>query len=190
MCEVITGTALTLSSAASYAAAAAAVVGTVSSVMSAEQQSKNQNAAAEQTRLNAVDAQNKNFEQANRQGIENRENQTVEQDAIRRQMAVRLGQARASAGASGISGGSVDALLLDLAGKGLEAGTTSEMNYTRQQAATSDMNSNIGVSTRNVINGTRTTAGPGALSYLGAGLSITNSALQTQNRTRNQIGAI
>jgi hypothetical protein len=189
MCEVFTGTALTLSSAASYAAAAAAVVGTATSVMSAEQQSKNQNAAAEQTRLNAVDAQNKNFEQANRQGIENRENATAEQDRIRREMAMRVGTARASAAAGGISGGSVDALLLDLSGKGLEAGTTSEMNYARQQAALADVNSNIGVGTRNTINGTRTTAGPGALQYLGAGLSISNSILQTQNTSKNKIGS-
>ena len=154
-----------------------------------DKQAKATNAATEVQRQNIHQAAMTNYAQANRQGIEDRENQSVQGAQIQREMASRLGTARVSAGAAGIGGASVDALMLDLAGQGLAAGTTSETNYARTVAAREDQAANIGTTQRSQLASARDVQGPGALDYLGAGLKVGASYYTAQNKQTAKIGS-
>ena len=158
-------------------------------LVSQQQTAKNVNAANAQQRVAVNAATIENYTQANRQGIEDRENATVEMNQIEREKASRLASARVSAGAAGVGGASVDALLLDLAGKGLEAGTTSATNYARLVDAHDDRVTNIGTNQRSQLAGIRDQSGPGALDFIGAGLRVSNAYATSQQRTQTKAGA-
>lgn len=166
-------------------ASAAASAG--SALYSQSVASKNQNAANEQQRVAVHAAAIENYTQANRQGIEDRENQSVEMSQIDREKVARLSSARVSAGAAGVGGASVDALMLDLAGKGLEAGTTSATNYARTAAAREDRVANIGINQRSQLAGIRDVSGPGVADYLGAGLRVANAYVGGEQRTQRKV---
>lgn len=76
-----------------------------------------------------------NFAALADEGLQEAENRTQTVDNLRRERAVRVAQAEAQAAGAGVGGGAIDALLLDLQGKGLEAGTSAEINYARGQSA-------------------------------------------------------
>lgn len=187
MCEPVTIGALTIT--AGQMAAGAAALSAGAALYGQSQSAKATNAANENQRVAVHAAAIENYAQANREGIEDRENQTVQLSSIDREQVSRLATARVSAGAAGIGGASVDALMLDLAGKGLEASTTSEMNYARQSAARQDQLAGIGTNQRSQLAGIRDVRGPGALEYLGAGLQVGNSYATTTAKTKQRIGA-
>ncbi|MFS2049035.1 hypothetical protein ACEN9J_07705 [Variovorax sp. Varisp41] len=179
MCDIITPTVLLVASMAASAGTA---------IYSQKQNAKAVNRSNETQRIATHAAAIENYSQANRQGIEDRENASVEGTEIARERAARLGSARVSAGAAGIGGASVDALLLDLSGKGLAAGTTSEMNYARQQAARQDQVDNIGINQRSQLSRLQDVKGPGFAEYLGAGLKVANTYASTQIQSQQRIG--
>lgn len=76
-----------------------------------------------------------NFAALADEGLQEAENRTQTVDNLRRERAIRIAEGEAQAAGAGVSGASIDALLLDLQGKGLEAGTSAEINYARGQAA-------------------------------------------------------
>jgi hypothetical protein len=115
-----------------------------------------------------------NYAALNRQAVEDRENVTMQTDQIRREMRVRSAQATAGAAANDIGGLSVDALLLDLSGKGLEAATSAEMNYARSQGARGDQMKQVYSTGRSQAAQVRNV---GAADYIGAGLKIGNSVM-------------
>lgn len=185
MCEPVTIGALTIT--AGQMAAAATAVSAGMALYGQKQNAKAVNSANEAKRVATHAAAVENYTQANRQGIEDRENASVEATLIDRERASRLGAARVSAGAAGIGGASVDALLLDLSGKGLEAGTTSEMNYARQQAARQDQVNNIGINQRSQLSAIRDISGPGIADYIGAGLRVGGAYANTQIKQDQRI---
>lgn len=83
----------------------------------------------------AVENLQTNYAALNDEGLQEAENRAQTTDSLRRERAVRIAQAEAQAAGAGVGGNSVDALLLDLSGKGLEAGTSAEVNYARNQSA-------------------------------------------------------
>lgn len=152
-----------------------AAVSAVGSAMSLQSQADAAEAQAENINKATVD----NYASLNRQAIEDRENQSVEQSQIQRTMVERTATAKAAAAGSEISGLSVDALLLDLAGKGLEAGTTSEQNYLRAGHARSDEFNQTRNTAQSQLNQIRT---PGVADYLGVGLKIADAGIKWKNR--------
>lgn len=186
MCEPVTIGTLTIT--AGQMAAGAAALSAGAALYGQNQNAKATNTANAQQRVAVNAAAIENYAQANRQGIEDRENQTVEISQIEREKVSRMASARVSTGAAGVGGASVDALLLDLAGKGLEAGTTSATNYARLVDARDDRVANIGTRQRSQLAVTRDAAGPGVADYLGAGLRVANAYSTTNQRTRTKVG--
>lgn len=159
-----------------------AIASVAATAFSAVTQIQGQNAMAKASAEKAkVDAENirastvSNYAQSNRQGIEDRENVAIEQQRLERERVARLGSARVAAAGSGIGGLSVDALLLNLSGKGLEAQNAAEVNYTRTTAARSDQALALGLSGASQMNQIRQTPRAGAMDYIGAGLNIAGS---------------
>ena len=145
------------------------------------------NDAAAQQDENIRKATVQNFNQLNRQGVEDAQNHAVEQQRISREMASRVATGRAQAGASGVGGLSVDAMLLNLAGKGLEAQTTSEMNYARTMAARQDQATEIEMNARGQLAGVQWSPGVGAAEYMGAGLKIGGAYAQYKKETTPKV---
>lgn len=165
--------------------AVTSLAGTGLSIMQAQDNAKAQNAQSAQVNAQA-EAQNKiinktqvdSYAQLSRQGVEDRENQTMEGEALRREMIARTATARVAAAGSGISGLSVDAMLLDLSGKGLTAGATSETNYVRSVASREDQSAQLQNRTAGELSRVqygKPKASVGAATYLGAGLQIANA---------------
>lgn len=186
MCEPVTIGTLTITAGQMAAGAAALSAGTA--LYGQSQNFKATNVANENQRVAVHAAAVESYAQANRQSIEDRENQTVQLASIEREQASRLAAARASAGAAGIGGASVDALMLDLAGKGLEASTTSEMNYARQSAARQDQVAGIARNQRSQLASIRDVRSPGAVDYLGAGLQIGNAYATASAKSKQRSG--
>ena len=195
MCEPATIAATTAFFAknAALITAASALGGGGLSIMSAQSQAAAQNEMADRQNASA-DAQTRAINQAQvdsyaqlgRAGVEDRENFTMESEALRREKVARMASARVSAAGSGVSGLSVDALLLDLSGKGLQAGTTAEMNYARSESARADQAVNLqnrtaGELSRVQRGGPKTSVGVGA--YLGAGLKIAGAGVDYSKAT-------
>lgn len=91
--------------------------------------------------------------------------------------------ARVSAGESGVSGLSVDALLRDLAGEAGYDNTNVEANYLRQNTALNAKRENIYNSTVSDINTMQTPQGP---DYFGAGLRLANAGLDSYKYYRRE----
>lgn len=178
MCEPTTLTALAIAS---------TVASTGVAVYSADQQKKAVNASNETQRQAIHAAAIENYTQANRQGVEERENQTAEQAQIARERAARLSAATTSAAAGGVGGASVDAFMLDLAGKGLEASSTSESNYARATHALGDQVNNIGTSTRSQLASVRDQSRSLGLDALGAGLQVGTAYYSNQAKSQQRI---
>ncbi|MCA0324046.1 MAG: hypothetical protein LCH89_00360 [Proteobacteria bacterium] len=128
-----------------------------------------------------------NYSALNRQGVEDRENASVEQTKIKNDTESRTASARAAAAGAEVGGLSVDALLLDLAGKGLEAGTTSDINYTRSAQARADQAEAL---RRGAVSQKAAIRDVGVAEYLGAGLQIANTGLNYVNKRKAARGGI
>lgn len=123
------------------------------------------------------------YAQLNRQGVEESQNASIEGSKLHREMTTRVASARVSAAGAGVSGMSVDALLLDLSGKGLEAATTAETNYARGAASRADQAAEL--QNRNLGDKSRLQRGSGVngLDVLGAGLKIGGAYAQYKKDT-------
>lgn len=130
------------------------------------------NKAADIQQANINKSTVQNYAQLNRQGVEDAQNQAVEQSKLTREMASRVATGRAQAGAAGISGTSVQAMLLDLAGKGLDAKTTSDMNYARSVAAREDQATELLNNATGQLSGIQWASGVGLMDVMGSGLKI------------------
>jgi hypothetical protein len=115
------------------------------------------------------------YAQLNRQGVEDAQNATVTGNNLQREMATRIASARTAAAGVGVSGLSVDAMLLDLSGKGLEAGTTAEMNYARTQASRMDQAAALQGQGTNELSKLRMATGPTGGDYAAAGFKVANA---------------
>lgn len=180
MCEPATITAATAWLAANagtvaLASSAIGAVGTGLQIKNAQDTAKAQNEAINKSTVD-------NYAALNRQAVEDQQNASLEGDQIRREVAVRGARAAASAAANDIGGLSVDALLLDLSGKGLEAATSAEMNYARSQGARADRTQAVYSSGRSQAAQVRNV---GTADYVAAGLKIGSSfmgAADTYNK--------
>lgn len=165
-----------------------AAIGAGLSLMQQQAQADAINDAAEVQDKNIREATAQNYNQLNRQGVEDAQNAAVEGAMLSRQVTQRVATGRASVGASGISGLSVNAMLLDLAGKGLEAQTSAETNYARQMSARNDQAAEIQRGAAGQLSGVQRAAGVGALDVFGAGLKVA-SAYSTSNAATLRTGA-
>lgn len=167
MCEPATLAAIGTWAASNAAAisAVSAVAGTGLSIHSQRETAKAQNGAINKAQVDS-------YAQLSRQGVEDAQNNTLEVNKLNREMTSRVASARVAAAGSGVGGLSVDAMLLDLSGKGLEAATTSEMNYARTQVARNDQAAGL----KSGFDGQRAQVrNAGAADYLAAGLKIADA---------------
>lgn len=142
----------------------------------------NRAADVQQANINKTTVQN--YAQLNRQGVEEAQNQAVEQAKLTREMTARVGTGRAQAGAAGIFGTSVNAMLLDLAGKGLDAKATSETNYARGVAARNDQAIELQQNATGQLSNVRRASGVGMMDVVGAGLKIGSTYYSEQAADR------
>lgn len=147
-------------------------IGAGLSLLQQQDQADQMNAAADRQEKAINESTVASYEQLNRQATENAQNASVEGVKLSREVATRTATARAQNGASGVSGLSVDAMLLDLAGKGLEAQTSADTNYARQVAATNDQFSEIQRGAKGQLGSIQRSAGVTGLDVLGAGLKV------------------
>lgn len=178
MCEPATITAAT-----GWLAANAGWIGLASTAIGTGLQIKTQQDAAEAQNEAIARSTVDNYASLGRQAVEDRENASLERDQIARETRVRAAKAEAAAAANGIGGLSVDALLLDLSGKGLEAATSAEMNYARSQDAREDQFKSVHSSARSQAAQVRNVGGA---DYLAAGLRIGTAGVKYAGE-RNKI---
>lgn len=155
-------------------------VGQGLALMQQQDQADQVNRAADRQEKAINTATAQSYNQLNRQGVEESQNAAVEGAALSRDVAARVATGRAQAGGSGVAGLSVNAMLLDLAGKGLEAQTTSEMNYARGVAVRQDQAAEIESNANGQLGGIQRAPGVGLLDVAGAGLKVA-SAYTAQN---------
>lgn len=133
----------------------------------------NRAADRQEKAINIATAQN--YNQLNRQGIEEAQNAAVAGASLSREIGSRVATGRAQAGASGVAGLSVNAMLLDLAGKGLNAQTTADMNYARGAAARQDQAAEIESNAKAQLGGIQRAPGVGLWDVMGAGLKVASA---------------
>lgn len=140
--------------------------------------------AADVQQANINKATVQNYAQLNRQGVEEAQNQAVEQSKLTRELTSRVGTGRAQAGAAGLFGTSVNAMLLDLAGKGLDAKATSETNYARGVAARNDQAIELEQNATGQLSSVKRASGVGMMDVVGAGLKIGSTYYSEQAADR------
>ncbi len=165
MCEPTTLMALTAAS-------------SVASVIAQSQAADAQSAANMRQYQNTMAARATNINQTNLAQQQEREGamQKLEQNDL----AARAGAstARVSAGESGISGLSVDALLADMGNKSNRFQTAIDTNYDRASTAIALQRENVNTNAASQINSLKTPAMP---DYFGAALRIGNAAYNLNN---------
>lgn len=163
---------------------ALSAVGQGLSLMQKQQVADEQNAAARRQEAIVLKTTTDNYAQINRQGVEDAQNAAVETNKLRREMASRVASARVSAAGAGVSGMSVDALLLDLSGKGLDAITTSETNYARSVAARNDQITEVQNKATADMGNIKFASGVGAMDVAGAGLQVARTYTAQNDATQ------
>jgi len=133
------------------------------------------NRAADEQQKNINRSTMDNYAQLNRQGVEESQNAAVEGAKLSRDVVSRVSTGRAQAGSSGVTGLSVNAMLLDLAGKGLDAQTTAETNYACGAAARADQATEIYNNATGQLGSIQRSSGVGVWDVAGAGLKIANA---------------
>jgi opacity protein-like surface antigen len=125
-----------------------------------------------------------NANQANANLMKTQEATATSQKKIENNAIARRDMARAtvSAGESGVSGVSVDALLAELGGRAGTANANAEVNYLNRDRAIEVDRMNSWAGTASAINSLKTPVQP---DYIGAGLRIADSGLSYQNRMNN-----
>jgi len=153
-------------------------------VVAQQQAASAQEAANMRQYQNAMTARATNINQTNLAQQQEREGamQRLEQNDL----AARAGAAtaRVSAGESGVSGLSVDALLADLGNKSNRFQTAVETNYDRASSAIALQRENVNTNAASQINSLKTPAMP---DYFSAALRIGNAAYNYQNPDKVRI---
>lgn len=156
MCDPVSMTVLTVAS-------------TVASV-SAQQQAADAQAESNQRQYdNTMRAYRENVNQTNLAQQQEREGSLMKVEDNNMKSRAAASTATVSAGESGISGLSVDALLGDLSGKEGRYNSAVQTNYDRAEGAIMNQRENVYASAASQINGLQT---PQAPDYLGAALKI------------------
>lgn len=171
MCEPTT--ALLVLSAASAAAG----------VYGQQQQAKAQNAYNDQQAKNTMEAYRANLAQTNL--MQSQEQAAASQKINENNRAAEAAKAKAlvSAGESGISGLSVDALLADLSGEQSRYNESVNQNYENASMAIDNQRRNVQINASSQINSLKTPQTP---DYFGAALRIGQAAYDYKNPRVNQ----
>ena len=145
------------------------VASTVSGIYGQQQQAKAQNAYNEQQAKNALEAYKANIDQTNL--MQSQEHAAATQKINENNRAAEAAKAKAlvSAGESGISGLSVDALLADLSGGQARYNDSANQNYENASMAIDNQRKNAQINATSQINKLETPKSP---DYLGAALKI------------------
>lgn len=160
------------------------VVSAVGTVVAQSQAADAQSAANMRQYQNTMAARATNINQTNLAQQQEREGamQKLEQNDL----AARAGAstARVSAGESGVSGLSVDALLADVGNKSNRFQTSIDTNYDRASTAIALQRENVNTNAASQINSLKTPAMP---DYFTAGLRIGNAVYRQQNGMAPQV---
>ena len=151
---------------------------TVAGVYGQQQQAKAQNAANEQQAKNTMEAYRANIAQTNL--MQSQEHAAATQKVNENNRAASAAQAKAlvSAGESGISGLSVDALLAELSGEQARYNDSVNQNYQNASMAIDNQRKNAQINASSQINQLETPQSP---DYLGAALRIGQAAYDYKN---------
>jgi len=153
--------------------AIASVASTVASVSAQSQAADAQSAANQRQYENTMRARAANLNQTNL--MQQQEREAGSQQLEQNNMAARAAKSTAtvSAGESGISGLSVDALLADLGTKQNRFNSSVVTNYDNSSMAIANQRENVDINAASQINSLKTPAMP---DYFGAALRIGNAA--------------
>jgi hypothetical protein len=153
--------------------AIASVASTVASVSAQQQAASAQTAANQRQYDNTMKARAANLNQTNL--MQQQEREAGSQQLEQNNMAARAAKSTAtvSAGESGISGLSVDALLSDLGTKQNRFNSSVVTNYDNSSMAIANQRENVDINAASQINSLKTPAMP---DYFGAALRIGNAA--------------
>ena len=155
----------------------------VAGVYGQQQQAKAQNAYNDQQAKNAMEAYRANIAQTNL--MQSQEHAAATQKVNENNRAAEAAQAKAlvSAGESGISGLSVDALLAELSGEQARYNDSVNQNYQNASMAIDNQRKNAHINASSQINQLKTPQSP---DYLGAGLRIGQAVYDYKNPRVNQ----
>lgn len=162
---------------------ALSVASTVVGVYGQQQQVKAQNAYNDQQAKNAMEAYRANIAQTNL--MQSQEHAAATQKVNENNRAAEAAQAKAlvSAGESGISGLSVDALLANLSGEQARYNDSVNQNYESASMAIGNQRKNAQINASSQINQLKTPQSP---DYLGASLRIGQAVYDYKNPRVNQ----
>ena len=154
------------------------VASTVAGVYGQQQQAKAQKAYNDQQAKNTMEAYKANLEQTNL--MQSQEHAAATQKVNENNRAAEAAKATAlvSAGESGISGLSVDALLANLSGEQARYNESVNQNYENASMAIDNQRTNAQVNAASQINSLKTPQSP---DYLGAALRIGQAAYDYKN---------
>ena len=154
------------------------VASTVAGVYGQQQQAKAQKAYNDQQAKNTMEAYKANLEQTNL--MQSQEHAAATQKVNENNRAAEAAKATAlvSAGESGISGLSVDALLANLSGEQARYNESVNQNYQNASMAIDNQRTNAQVNAASQINSLKTPQSP---DYLGAALRIGQAAYDYKN---------
>ena len=157
---------------------ALSIASTVAGVYGQQQQAKAQNAYNEQQAKNAMEAYKANLAQTNL--MQSQEHAAATQKINENNRAAEAAKAKAlvSAGESGISGLSVDALLANLSGEQARYNESVNQNYENASMAIDNQRTNAHVTATSQINSLKTPQSP---DYLGAALRIGQAVYDYKN---------
>ena len=159
-------------------ALALSVASTVAGVYGQQQQAKAQQAYNDQQAKNAMEAYKANLAQTNL--MQSQEHAAATQKVNENNRAAEAAKAKAlvSAGESGISGLSVDALLANLSGEQARYNESVNQNYENASMAIDNQRTNAQVNAASQINSLKTPQSP---DYLGAALRIGTAVYDYKN---------
>ena len=162
---------------------ALSIASTVAGVYGQQQQAKAQNAYNEQQAKNTMEAYRANIAQTNL--MQSQEHAAASQKINENNRAAEAAKAKAlvSAGESGISGLSVDALLADLSGEQARYNESVNQNYQNASMAVDNQRKNAQITAASQINQLKTPQSP---DYLGAALRIGQDVYDYKNPRVNQ----
>jgi hypothetical protein len=154
------------------------VASTVAGVEGQRQQAKAQNAYNNQQAKNAMEAYKANIAQTNLKQSQEHAAATQKINENNRAAEAAKATALVSAGESGISGLSVDALLANLSGEQARYNESVNQNYQNASMAIDNQRTNAQVEAASQINSLKTPQSP---DYLGAALRIGQSTYDYKN---------
>ena len=157
---------------------ALSITSTVAGVYGQQQEAKAQQAYNDQQAKNAMAAYRANLEQTNLQQSQEHAAATQKINENNRAAEAAKATARVSAGESGISGLSVDALLANLSGEQARYNDSVNQNYENASMALDNQRTNAQVNAASQINSLKTPKSP---DYLGAALKIGQAVYDYKN---------